>query len=252
LSASAALLAGHVGDDASVELRYADGTKASLPLTEGWFAFAVPLAHLRRGHRPVALVSLNAGGKVLRKETQLFAPHVRVIRATALAGSNRKLQTTALPGGSRAVLWTGRSKQGDQCLAVFVDGKSKQFPGWNCGHDVGRRVLHEFGVGGVIRNSMLNWEPSAGGDPPNALPMAAGWAAAPIVRLRVRYADGTTTPVALHDRLFLYLVPPGKRQAGHTPSRLDGLDASGKVVQTLRIDKRRCARGVHWTCPFPG
>jgi hypothetical protein len=251
LGPSVALLAGHAGNAARVELHYADGAQTVLPLTEGWFLFAVSLANLRPGHRPVSLVSLDASGKVLHKETQLFAPHVRIVRETPVAASKRKLQTTALPGGVRAVLWTARSKQGNECLAVLVDGLSKQFPGWNCGHVVGRR-LHEFGVAGGIRNSRLHWEPSAGGDPPNALPIAAGWAAAPIVRLRVRYADGTTSPLALHDRLFLYLVPVRNRLAGHTPSRLEGLDASGNVVQTLRIDKRRCARGVHWTCPFPG
>jgi hypothetical protein len=114
-------------------------------------------------------------------------------------------------------------------------------------------VLRQFGPEGVIKNSLLHWEPAAGGDPPSALPIASGWAAPPITYLRVRYSDGTTTPVALHGRLFLYLVPAGDRTVGAraAPVRLEGLDVNHKLVQALRIDKRRCARGVKWTCRFP-
>jgi hypothetical protein len=252
LSPSAALLSGHAGANAaSAELRYTDGTRGALPLHGGWFLFAVPLAHLRTGHRPVSLVSLDSSGNVLHAETQLFEAHVRYHPQTPVASSIRKLATSNLQGGSHAVLWTARSRQGNQCIAVLVDGKSKHFPMWECGHVVGRRVLHEFGPEGVIRNSLLHWEPSAGGDPPSALPIASGWAAAPIASVRVRYADGTTTPLALHDRLFLYLVPASHRTGASIPSRLEGVDTQGKIVQSIRIDRRRCARGARWTCPFP-
>jgi hypothetical protein len=254
LSASSAVLSGHVGTNAArAELRYADGTRSVLSLSGGWFLFAVPLAHLRAGHRPVSLVSLDAAGEVLHREAQIFAPHVRYVPVVPAAGTTRTLETFTIAKGIHAALVTGRAKNGNSCLAVLINGTSRHFPMWECGRMVGRRVLRQFGPEGVIKNSLLHWEPAAGGDPPSALPIASGWAAPPITYLRVRYSDGTTTPVALHGRLFLYLVPAGDRTVGAraAPVRLEGLDVNHKLVQALRIDKRRCARGVKWTCRFP-
>jgi hypothetical protein len=70
-----ATLVGHAGRPASqVELRYADGSRSVLPFADGWFLFAVPALHRTAGHQPVALVSLDARGKVLVSQTRLFHP----------------------------------------------------------------------------------------------------------------------------------------------------------------------------------
>jgi hypothetical protein len=70
-----ATLVGHAGGGASrVELRYADGTRSVLPFDDGWFLFAVAPLHRTAGHQPVALVSLDTHGNVLKEETRLFHP----------------------------------------------------------------------------------------------------------------------------------------------------------------------------------
>jgi hypothetical protein len=70
-----AMLVGHAGGNAArVELRYADGGRSVLPFAHGWFLFAVPSLHRTAGHQPIALVSVDARGRVLEQETRLFHP----------------------------------------------------------------------------------------------------------------------------------------------------------------------------------
>lgn len=251
MSPSAAILSGHVPNAVRrVELRYADGARSVLPLHQGWFLFAVPLAHLRTGHRPVSISALDEHGSVRFSETKLFQHVSRYEIEKPLKREIRTLTTLPVDVGTRATLQTAKSPEGGECISVLVNGKALDAR-WRCGPNVGHRVTREYGAAGIVKNSLLHWDPSAGGLPPHALPIASGWAAAPITKLRVRYRDGSTTPLALHDRLYVYVVPPAHRSGSATPVRLEGLDSSSKVIQSLRIDKQRCARGTEWRCAFP-
>jgi hypothetical protein len=249
--AHAATVGGHAGAAASVELRYADGERSVLPLTHGWFLFEVPALHRTAGHEPVTLVSLDARGRTLHTTQIMYHGPVPAHRETPIPSSVRLLDSVTIAGGAKATLWTARTAEGHTCDRVLVRGRSLRGPAWECGAKVGKRLDREIGAEGLVRNARIHWDPGVGGDEPTVLPLGAGWAAAPISALRVRFADGTSEPLRLHDRLFVYAVAPRNLADGHAPRRLEGLDEHGKVIATLRIDRRRCQYGVKWACRFP-
>ena len=63
------IVAGGVrGDVATVVLRFADGTQASVMPTEGFVLYVVPRAHLAKGHELVSAVARTAAGKTIGAE----------------------------------------------------------------------------------------------------------------------------------------------------------------------------------------
>jgi len=60
------LFVGPVGRDiAMLEMRYADGDHADIPLHEGWALYRVDETHYERGHLPIELVARDAHGHVI-------------------------------------------------------------------------------------------------------------------------------------------------------------------------------------------
>ena len=55
---------------------------------------------------------------------------------------------------------------------------------------------------------------------------AFGWVAPQIARLQLRFQDGSSTDITLHDRYYLYVVPPANWPAGHRPSILERRDVT--------------------------
>jgi hypothetical protein len=82
-----------LGDAASVEVQFEDGTSATLPVVwvsapidAGFFGYSVPALHLRVGARPKLLILRDANGNELRRDSSAFeVPEFRRGPSTGLA-----------------------------------------------------------------------------------------------------------------------------------------------------------------------
>lgn len=66
------------GDVASLELSYADGTTARLPLTKGLFLYEIPATHFAQGKRPSLLLGTDASGREVARASLEAEPNYGV------------------------------------------------------------------------------------------------------------------------------------------------------------------------------
>jgi hypothetical protein len=68
------------------------------------------------------------------------------------------------------------------------------------------------------------------------------WGTTPraVARLELRYADGTTSRVPLHKRLFVFLADGERCKPGHEPVTLSAIAATGGIVDRANVRISRC------------
>lgn len=114
------------GDAKTLEARFADGATATVPVTwvsapisAGFFAYVVPPSHLRRADALTAVVALDAGGKLVSRQTfELTKPLDEDVMQTLPDG--RKLALPRRAQASRAhELFSFRTARGRAYLWVM-------------------------------------------------------------------------------------------------------------------------------------
>jgi hypothetical protein len=233
---------------ASIRVTYRDGTSASIPLSEGWYLYDVPLAHVYRGHEPIRFDVLDASGGIVgtaRDPFVLEAPYVAP--STPVPATVRELARSPLDWRSAdVVLSGGRDAKGERCIRTLNTGDHVQTLHWYCGPEVGNRFHAYRGqTGPGLLVSFSTGQRVWPGKP--GYVYVHGWAAPPVVSLELRYQDSIVQPLPLHDRLFLFVVPRDHYLYGHRPSYVIGRDASGAIVYRQFLYPR-----AHCSYPGPG
>jgi hypothetical protein len=78
--------------------------------------------------------------------------------------------------------------------------------------------------------------PNQRGTAPHAMLLLWGSVGRLIDSLEVRFEDGTTIPITLHQGWALYQVHPENFARGHRPITLIGRDRSGRVLDTRHLE----------------
>jgi hypothetical protein len=246
-------ISGHVVSTRATTLRvvYGDGTHQDVGLVDGWFMFEVPDAHSSPALAPVRLDVLTATGIRVGMVRDPFVLH-RPTRPITLPvpSSVRLLASTELPnGGGTLAIWSGYDSAGHSCFRHLRNGKSQRFPAWDCTPRVGSYGFPLHAVKNEFAHVAVSWELAGANDPKRPLTFgyayATGWLAPGVSRLTVRFQDGGSTDVTLHDRYYLYVVPRTHWPAGHRPSILEARDTSGAVVYRAFLYPRQ-------HCVYPG
>jgi hypothetical protein len=246
-------ISGHVVSTRATALRvvYGDGTHHDVGLVDGWFMFEVPSTHSSRALAPVRLEVLTATGArvgTVRDPLHLHPPKVHF--TFPVPSSVRLLASTTLPnGGGTLAIWSGHDAAGHNCFRHLRNGKSQRFPAWDCTAPVGNYGYPLHPVNNVLAHVAVSWELAGANDPKRPVGFgyayATGWVAPSVVRLTVRFQDGGSSEVTLHDRYYLYVVPPAHWPDGHRPSILEARDASGALVYRAFLYPRQ-------HCVYPG
>jgi hypothetical protein len=74
---------------------------------------------------------------------------------------------------------------------------------------------------------------------------AVGWVAPEVTRLTVRFQDGSSTDITLHDQYYVYVVPRSNWPRGRRPSILEARNAQGGVIYREFLYPRQ-------HCIYPG
>lgn len=238
---------------ATLRVTYGDGTHHDIVLVDGWFMFEVPRAHSSRAEAPVRLDVLAAGGARLGTRADPFSLHRPKWHFTfPVPSSVRLLATARLPNdGGTVAIWSGRDAEGRDCFRHLRNGKTQMFPAWVCGTQVGRTgyPLYPTSTTQIQQRMAVEWDLGLRNDWRKPLgygyAYATGWVGPQVTRLTVRNQDGSAADITLHDRYYLYVVPPANWPAGHRPSILEARDASGAVVYRQFLYPRQ-------HCIYPG
>jgi hypothetical protein len=230
-----------------VRIAYADGTHHDLPLASGgWFMYSIPPAHTRPGAAPVRFDVLSSTGARLGSRADPFALKRVVSHFTSpTAASIRLLESAPLPnGGGTVKIWTGHNAAGHVCFRHLRNGKSHQFPVWQCMDNVG---VYGFEPSG--KHAPVEWDMGLANDGNHPVGVgyayATGWVAPTISRLTVRFQGGASAEIPLHEGFFLYAVPSAHWPAGHRPSILEARGPDGRLVYRRFLYPRQ-------HCIYPG
>ena len=250
------LFTGHVPSvhAAAVRIRYRRGHSADVALQSGWFLFEVPIAHQRSASNPVISIDvLDAAGKQIGRYSDPFRLHAPKPHFTEpVPSSIRMLASAELPnGGGTVTIWGGHDAKSRACFRHLRNGKSQQFPIWQC-----TAAVNHFGYGAPTaghlqggRHVAVSWQTGLRNDPRRGSRLgyayAFGWAAPGVAHLDLRFQDGSQTSIPLVAHDFLYVVPEANWRAGHRPSILTASNAAGRVVYRQFLYPRQ-------HCIYPG
>ena len=223
----------------SLRVRFRHGAARTVPLVAGHFLFELGPGHSRRSQDPpVAFDVLDASGNRIasQRDPVGVADPTRPARAKKpLAPTVHLLARQTLPnGGGTVSISRGRAATGIPCFLLARTGPQARRPQWQCEPDVGQ-------VGHVVDNAKpaithrvpVFWQLAVQNDwtrPTYGFAYAYGWVGPAIARLRLRFQDGESVELPLHDRYYLYVVPQAAWADGHRPSVLDGFGADGALA----------------------
>ena len=238
---------------AAVRVVYADGRHDDVALSDRWFMFEVPFGHAKLAAAPVRLDVLAADGTRLASANDPWSvyrkpPHF----SKPLPASVKLLASAELPNdGGTLRIWSGRDAQGHDCFRHLRDGHTQMFPAWTCTPMVGHYGYPVYPL--TQKQSQVHtavqWQMGLRNDPHKTVGFgyayATGWVAPQVAQLTLRFQDGTAADVPLHDRYYLYVVPPANWPAGHRPSILEARNAQGALVYHAFLYPRQ-------HCIYPG
>jgi hypothetical protein len=235
----------------TVRVVYADGTHDDIAVVQGWFMFEVPAAHMTPTTATVRLDVLSANGTRLGSLADPFdLKRVRPHFTKPVPSSIRVLARAQLPnGGGTVSISSGRDAAGRNCFRHLRNGKSQQFPVWECTGQVGHSSYLPYPSGERPKLVPLRWQMGLRND--SRYPTgygyayATGWVTPQVTRLTVRYQDGGAADIPLHGRYYVYVVPPAHWPAGRRPRILEERDATGGLVYRQFLYPRQ-------HCIYPG
>ncbi len=208
------LLKGHVAPRvASLEIVFAGGESEQLQLVDGFFLRELDTEE----DQPTALIARDRQGVVLKR--QPLRPPEEMLR---FPGQNRvgpertvsEIQTSA---GYPMRLTIAPGESGLLCVRTYYRGANAG----GCNPDPRDRSPAALDVAPGL------WNETEDGKPVVLLQGSVG---RDIARLDVRYQDGDTTRIPIHEGFVLFEVPRPNYGEGHLPATLIGRDASGAVI----------------------
>lgn len=231
----------------TVRIVYADGTHGDIPVTDRWYGYELPQAKVQQRLAPLRLEARTAAGTVVgvlpHPLGKLNTPPVmHFIEPTV--SHVRLLARAPLPNdGGTVTIATGRNAAGHACFRHLRNGKS-QTNVWDCSPAVGA-----YGYSQEGKHIPISWELGLRNDSRRpagyGYAYAWGWVPPGITSLTVRFQGGGSKSIPLHQRFFLYVVPPEHWPAGRRPSILDARNAAGKLVSARFLYPRQ-------HCIYPG
>jgi hypothetical protein len=203
---------GIVSDDVvRVEALLGDGQRTDVAIRDNVF-----LVDVARASLPARLVAYDDSGRVIGVTRPFadFADGSGPARGRAVS-----LWRVRGPNGAHAELLVGRSTNGGECMFVrhFID-------------------RHHAGVGVMCERPRWREGPLELGA---GLPFISGRVRADVKRVRIRFADGSSTTLRPRRGYILYAVPEKHLPPGPEPVGADGLGADGTVVGRQTFWPRR-------------
>jgi hypothetical protein len=217
----------------AIVFRYKDGTDQMLTLNHGWFMFEVPRAHEVYGHQPTRIDVVDVAGATVATQAdpfglvQLKLPKIeRPIPAT-----ERTLVREPLGWrGAFVELQDARGDRGSQCMRVYNTLDHVQTRSWTC-RSIAKVTF--IGRGKIAPLRPVTFElprRTVTDGKPGGYLYARGWVGAKVASLELRFQDSTVVTIPLHDRLFVYVVPPARWVRGKRPSYVVARDGSGRAI----------------------
>jgi hypothetical protein len=231
----------------TVRVVYADGTHHDIPVTDRWYGYEVPQSEATKRLAPLRLEARTAAGAVVGTlRHPLGTLNVaQPIHFTAPTVSHvHELARSPLPNdGGTVTIASGRDTTGQLCFRHLRNGKS-QTNIWDCSAAVGA-----YGYTANGAHIPIYWDMGLRNDPHHptgyGYAYAWGWVPPGSTSLTVRFQGGGSHAIPLHQRFYLYVVPPSHWPAGTRPSILDARDAAGTVVSSRFLYPRQ-------HCIYPG
>jgi hypothetical protein len=228
------------GATETVEARFADGTKARLPITwvsapinAGFFVYSVPAAHRNRADALRSVVALDADGHVIGSESfpltnradedvmQTLPDGTRVsLPRRAEAAKARKIVSFRSTNRHPIYLWVIPRRGGGRCF-LYNRGEGCDLPRFEA-------QMPAF-QGGL----------SGGADPV----LFFGQAKPEVARVELRYQDGTSQRLTPAEGYVLDEITPANYRRGTRLVEAVAFDRSGKRLLTERY--RASAPGVY-------
>jgi hypothetical protein len=180
---------------ASVELRYPDGRRETLPVFERFF-----LSELRDGMRPTVMITRDANGAEIKRRHA--SPPLRVGPGSIPkpVGPERELIRLETSAGYPLTFSLAPAEGGQVCQITRYRGSV----GRTCGRDPRMRV--------AAKEAQVHpglWNEAQDGKP---LVSLSGVVGSEIARLEIHYVDGTTAQVPIHDQFVYFEIPPSHHE----------------------------------------
>jgi hypothetical protein len=225
---------------ASVRIVYGDATHHDVALVDGWFMFEVPAAHAMPSTAPVRVDVLSTDGTRVGSLAEPFAFYLHPPKphfTSPLPASIKLLASAELPNnGGTVKIWSGRDAQGRNCFRYLRNGRSQRGPVWDCTAMVGHYgyPLHPANRKQSQAHAAVQWQMGLANDWRRPVDFgyayAIGWVAPGVTRLTLRFQDGSSTDIPLHDQYYVYVVSRANWPAGHRPSILEARNAQGRAI----------------------
>jgi hypothetical protein len=220
------------GATKTVEARFADGTKATIPVTwvsapvnAGFLVYPVPAGHRTRDDALTSVVALDASGKVLgRQSFSLTKPLDEDVLQTLPDGTKeslprraqatraRKVVSFRASDGSKVYLWVMPRIGGGVCF-VFNQGEGCEIP----------------------RLAKLEPVFNAGFSGGSSRVLLFGQAKPEVATVELRYQNGDSEQLTPSDGFVLTEITPAHYKPGTRLVSAQALDASGKAIYTERF-----------------
>lgn len=218
------------GDAKTVEARFADGTSVSIPITwvsapisAGFFAYVVPVAHQNRTDALTSVVALDGSGNVVGEQTFALTKPLDEDRMETLpdgtksslprraqAANAREIFSFRTTSGSHAYLWIMPRTGGGTCYVYSTGaggGSGCTSPYW------------------LARESAVN---GGGADGIYFAQVKPG-----IATVELRFRNGTSERLTPRNGFVLHELAPGAKLRATV-----GLDRQGRTVFTQRVPEQ--------------
>lgn len=213
----------------AVELRHQDGERASLkllwvsePIDAGFFLYAVPREHWRKGHRPSSIVVLDERGRELARESKVFSwpePYrLDGIPIEAVVAQKRKVVETRFENGGAAAMWVAPSKKRGLCEWLVVRERSTIYS--RCGVESSSRPV---GLGTQQGKEFV---------------LLYGHVAAAVDVVELRFEDGEVVRLRPVESTVLFAIPREHFPRGKRLELVIVRDAEGREVGRQRMRTR--------------
>jgi hypothetical protein len=142
-------------------------------------------------------------------------------RKDIVRGSEQLVDEITTSSGVKARMYSVRLRTGGACFAAL----GGPFNGGSC---ITRAWSRRYPLTASLQRTNAPDRDSAR----NGTALYGRASSSRAASLIVHYEDGTSEPILLVHRWFMFELPAGRTRKGHQPTRIDVLDASGIVIAT--------------------
>jgi len=209
----------------TVEVRFRDGevarpevTWVSEPIHHGYFEYRIPAAHRRPGHEIIAVVGLDADGRVVVDETRPGSEELKRVPLDAIV-SQREERARIETRAGEAVIWEAPTRYEGRCTWLEHGGRVlRLLPCMAKGYDYGRISVRFVPTANDV--------------------LFVGWVNPRIASVEISFADGSQMVVEPKQGFLLAELPVGNVVRGHEATTIVPRDSEGKAVPpTIDVGK---------------